>query len=166
MANTAQPGRIKAMVLLVLFSGLAGFLGSGCGKGSVMELYHRFPDKTWARFNLLSFELPVKNAGSYNIYLFATIDQGFQYETLDFNMIMNTSAGEERIREYQLKIKTTAGDFCIPCSKDSCRGEILLKRELNISKPGILKVEIENLTPHMRTEGVLGVGIRMEGSGK
>jgi hypothetical protein len=41
-----------------------------------------------------------------------------------------------------------------------------LKREIRIEKPGILKIEIENLTPQITTDGVLGVGIRLLQSGK
>ena len=81
-------------------------------------------------------------------------------------MVMNTPSGEERIHEYQLEVKSKSGDFSIECSKDSCQGMILLKREINIGKPGILKIEIENLTPHLSTTGIKGVGIRLKPSGK
>jgi hypothetical protein len=42
----------------------------------------------------------------------------------------------------------------------------LLKRQLYLSKAGILKIEIENLTPRLVTEGIIGVGIRLVDSGK
>jgi gliding motility-associated lipoprotein GldH len=158
------PGKARALHIMFLFTIV--FLAAGCGKKESAELYHRFPDKSWARFNLLSFEIPVKKVTSYNIYLFARFEPGFQYETLDFNMIMNTPAGEERINEYRMDVKTKSGDFCIECDKDSCMGTIMLKKEIYLSKPGVLKIEIENLTPRITTECVLGVGIRLVPSGK
>ena len=158
--------RTKAPVFLIIFLPLIFFLGSGCGKKDSRELFHRFPDKTWARFNLLSFEIPIEKGNAYDIYLFARFANDYPYETLDFNMIMNTPAGEERIKEYRMDVKSKSGNFCIECSKDSCLGTILLKKEINIAKPGIMKIEIENLTPRILTEGVLGVGIRWMPSGK
>jgi gliding motility-associated lipoprotein GldH len=151
---------------LVLFMVAAAILGMSCRNGETRELYHRFPEKSWARFNFLSFEIPVEKANAFNIYLFVRVTPDFQYETLDFNMNMSTPSGEERINEYQLKIKSKTGDFTIECVKDSCQGTILLKKEINLDKPGILKIEIENLTPRLTTEGVLGVGVRLEPSGK
>ncbi|MCX6304287.1 MAG: hypothetical protein NT040_04920 [Bacteroidetes bacterium] len=166
MIRFPKQGRNATPIRLILLSAIIVLIGYGCGKKENRELYHRFQDKTWARFNLLSFEMPVDEANSYNVYLFARFARDFQYETLDFNMIMNTPAGEERIYEYQMAVKSRSGGFCIECSQDSCQGTMLLKREINISKPGILKIEIENLTPRISTEGVLGVGIRLVPSGK
>ena len=162
--NVLKRNRIP--LLPFLFSLMIVFSGTGCGRKDITELYHRFPGKSWERNNLLSFEIPVKDSDSYNISLFARFTPDFQFETLDFNMIMNTPAGEERINEYQMQVKSKSGSYIIECGKDSCRGIILLKKELNISKPGILKIEIENLTPRLTTEGLLGVGIRMERSAK
>jgi gliding motility-associated lipoprotein GldH len=166
MMNKAKRVQIKTTVLYTLCLCMIVFLIPGCGKKESIELYHRFPDKSWARFNLLSFEIPVKNVTSYNIYLFARFEPCFQYETLDFNMIMNTPGGEERINEYQMEVKSRSGDFSIECNKDSCMGTIMLKKEIYISKPGVLKIEIENLTPRITTECILGAGIRLVPSGK
>jgi gliding motility-associated lipoprotein GldH len=166
MVRISKPRCVKIpgfqMVLLCIIA-LTGF---SCVKNESTELYHRFPGKSWGRFNLLSFEIPVKEINSYNIYLFARLSPDFSYETLDFNMIMDTPAGEERIYEYQMEVKSGKGNFCIECNKDSCQGIILLKKEIRLSKPGVLKIEIENLTPRLTTEGVLGIGIRLVKSGK
>ena len=166
MGNKSQCRQNRRVGLLTLFLLVVIFVGSGCSRKESMELYHRFPDKTWARFNLLSFELPVKEARLYTIYLFARFSTDYQYETLDFNMVMNTEAGEERINEYQMAVKSKSGAFCIECSRDSCQGTILLKREINLAKPGILKIEIENLTPRLTTAGIMGIGIKLVPSGK
>ena len=127
------------------------FLGSGCGKKEARELYHRFPEKAWARFNLLSFEIPVEKANTYDIYLFAQFANSYPYETLNFNMIMNTPAGEERINEYKMQVRSASGNFCIECSHDSCMGTVLLKKQINIARPGTLKIEIENLAIQLDT---------------
>jgi gliding motility-associated lipoprotein GldH len=157
----------KTLAFLFGVIGLALLINNGCKKNEINELYHKFPDKTWHRFNFLSFEVPLINVKKpYDVYLFARFTHDFQYNTLDFNMIMNTPAGEERIKEYQLNVKSKAGSFLIECKNDSCEGVVLLKRELYLSKQGILKIEIENLTPRLVTEGVMGIGIRVIESGK
>ncbi len=166
MVNELVSIRVNISRRIILFLPIIAFLLSGCGNKESKELYHAFPDKLWARYNLLSFEIPVEEAKEYNIYLFARLAPDFQYETLDFNMIMNTPAGEERILEYQMEVKSKSGAFILKCNKDSCVGTILLKKKLFLSKTGILKIEIENLTPRLNTEGVLGVGIRMVPSGE
>ncbi|MEI7500583.1 MAG: hypothetical protein WCK84_09050 [Bacteroidota bacterium] len=146
---------------------LVFFCGHSCNKNNINELYHHFPDNVWGRFNLLSFEIPINNVEKpYDIFLFARFSPNFQYNNLDFNMVMNTSSGEERINEYQMKVKSQTGSFIFECKKDSCEGVILLKKELRLTKPGILKIEIENLTPRLVTEGIIGVGLRMVESGK
>jgi len=151
---------------IMLFALVIGVFSAGCGKKERLELYHHFPDRNWARFNFLSFELPVEKANNYNVSFFANIAPDFPYDILELNMTMTTPSGEERICEYQMPVKNASGSFCIPCSKDSCTGTILLKRELHITRPGILKIELENLTPRLNTNGILGVGIRVEPSGK
>ena len=158
--------RNNLLIVAILFTSLLAFLGTGCIGVQKKELYHKFAGNVWGRFNLLSFEVPIEKADTWDIYLFTRVTPAFQHETLDFNMVMNTPAGEERIREYQLAIKSKSGNFCIICSNDSCEGTILLKRAIMIAKPGILKIEIENLTPRISTEGVLGVGIRLVPSEK
>ena len=166
MSNPVKQGRNETPIFLILSLPILVLLIIGCGKGESRELFHRFPDKLWARFNLLSFELPIEKPATYNIYLIARFSPDFKYETLDFNMIMNTPEGEERIFEYQMAVKSKSGNFLIGCSNDSCEATKLLKREIKLAKPGTLKIEIENLTPRLKTEGILGVGIRVVESGK
>ncbi len=158
--------RSRTLVFLTILFIMMAFLESGCGKKESRELYHPFPDKMWARFNLLSFEIPVEKASVYDIFLFARFEPGYKYETLDFNMIMNTPAGEERINEYKMEIKAKSGEFSIECNRDSCQGSVLLKKEISFAKPGLLKIEIENLMPRLNAEGVMGVGIRLVPVGK
>lgn len=165
--------RMNKSILLngpVLFSGIIFLIllfGSGCNRNNANELYYKLPDRAWARFNLLSFEIPVNEVEkSWDVYLFARFTPDYQYRTLDFNMIMNTAAGEERIHEYQMPVRSAGGTFLFKCISDSCEGTLLLKRQLYLSKAGILKIEIENLTPRLITEGVIGVGIRLVDSGK
>ncbi len=133
---------------------------SGCKKETA-EYYHRFPDKIWRRFDKLTFKIPVEKSGQpHNILFFADHTNEYEFDDLKFNMILNTPAGEERIREFTLQVKKN-GTFSGKCKGDSCEVEIPLVTEMNFQKNGNLEIEIEALVPRLEIKGLLGVGIRI-----
>ncbi|MBN1198449.1 MAG: hypothetical protein JXA23_03785 [Bacteroidales bacterium] len=135
----------------------------GCRQDVPDGVYHPFKDHRWQRFTILKFELPVKNSEkSYNIVFFARYDQDFPYTSLDFNMVMNTPTGEERIREFQLMVKDSDDHFLGTPDQGIYEGSIILSKDLYLNKEGMLRIEVENLIPRMETPGLLGVGIRLQ----
>lgn len=138
------------------------FLLSACKGDRSQELYHEFPGDEWPRFNKLSYEFPVEQANRMvNLVLFARFTPDFPYETLDFNMVLMTAGGEERINEYQMKVNREAGGSPANTKEDNFEVTINLKKHLNAGKPGVLTIEIESLTPRLSTTGIRGIGIRM-----
>jgi len=138
-----------------------------CWSGKSYEIYHPMKNHSWNRYNILRFEIPIKKTDiSYDISLWVSLTKDFRFKELPFNMIMNTPSGEERINEYSLRIKTKTDSFLGTWKEDSCENIIFLKKDLRISKAGNLILDIENLTPRMETEGVLGIGIRVTPSSK
>ncbi|MCK9204163.1 MAG: gliding motility lipoprotein GldH [Bacteroidales bacterium] len=143
------------------------FLCFSCSHKKPYESYHPFEKGNWPRFDIVKFEIPVsKTDGSYDIVLFARLTPQFSYESLNFNMIMNTPSGEERIRDYEMKVRSKTGDLVIDCKQGICEGSVVLKEGLTISKPGKLIIELENLIPRLEAEGISGIGIRVIESGK
>lgn len=156
---------MKRVAVLTLLLGFAVL--TACNRIRPVEVYHRFEYRSWQRFDILVFEVPVKEAGkSYDVVFFARLTHEFAYKDMGINMIMNTPSGEERIGEYMLKIKSPSGLFLEKFKGDSSESRIVLKRGLYCSKAGVIKLEIENLTPRMQTEGILGAGICLTESGK
>jgi gliding motility-associated lipoprotein GldH len=150
----------------LLFGILGMLLLSGCRKNNDYVLYYPFKQHVWQRFNKLQFEIPLRSSQKgWDIYFFAHHTKDYQYDNLDFNMIMNTPSGEERINEYHFEIKKKNGQFSGECTNDSCVATIALKKEIYLPEKGILKIEIENLVPRLKVEGLLGVGIRMHPRG-
>ena len=151
---------MKQFVIISLAIGL--LLHSACMRNESAEVYHRFPSQTWQRFDILKFEVPVRESGQdYDVWFFIRTTRKYPYNDLNFNMVMNTTSGEERIREYTLQVNRAGGGLAEPCTQDSCTYSLVLKSRLHCSITGILKIDIENLTPRMRTEGILGAGIRL-----
>lgn len=138
-----------------------------CNPGKSYEVYHKFEKNLWPRFDILRFEIPITEIEKpYDVLFFARLSLQFPFESLSFNMVMNTPSGEERINAYDMKVKSKAGNFVIGCDKSLCEGTLLLKKELSMKKPGKLIIELENLIPRMQVEGISGIGIRVIESGK
>lgn len=137
-----------------------------CDRLESVEVYHPFQHHTWQRFDILKFEIPIKPSKSgVDLILFTRLNPGFAQDTLGFNVIINTPAGEERIGGFLINTKSE-GDVSGRCKSDSCEHTIVLVRETIFTQGGILSVEVENLTPRMQTYGVKGVGIRLTESRK
>jgi len=133
----------------------------GCSDNKDIVIYYKFKDHTWSRFDPVRFEIPVNaSEKNYDVFLFIHHTGDYEFDKLDFNMIMTTPSGEERIKEYHMDIRKKYGGFIGQCSNDSCEVSVALKKELRLTK-GILKLEIENLVPRLQIKGLLGIGIRL-----
>ncbi len=131
-------------------------MNCGCHREKLSEYYFQCKNQTWPRFNKITFLIPIKKGKEqYNIYLFANMTRDYSYKNLDFNLILTTPSGEERIMEYNIE------DVSI-----NRENGIELKSDLYLSKAGILSLELENLMPVINLKGISGIGIRLTGQGK
>ncbi len=150
---------ICGLLILLLFS--------GCKKNNEIIRYHKFNDRIWSRFEILRFDIPVMDIEKrYDVYFFANHTKDYEFDNLEFNMIMTTPSGEERIKEYKFLLKNKTGGFTGKCCQDSCTASIALKQDLRIEKKGMLRIEIETLVPRLQVNALLGVGIRLVPSGQ
>ncbi|MCX6284018.1 MAG: hypothetical protein NTW31_07280 [Bacteroidetes bacterium] len=134
---------------------IAIILATACVREKPVEKRILFPGKSWQRYHILKYEFPISEMGkSYDVIFELRLAKTFAYDELPLNMVLNTPSGEERIREYQLQVKSKNGSFTGTLSGDTCITRLVLKRNLYCSGKGILKVEIENLYPRMETEGI------------
>jgi gliding motility-associated lipoprotein GldH len=158
---------LKKMKKIFPYTGLVMLvLLSSCSNDKDYVIYHRFPKHAWYRYNILQFEIPVERSEkAYDVIFFTRHTKDYPFDNLDFNMIMTTPSGEERIKEYHFVIKRKDGGFTGECTKDSCMASIPLKNEIYFPAKGILKIEIETLVPRVEIPGILGVGIRLHRRG-
>lgn len=141
---------------------LALCLLSSCGGGKATDRYHPLANAAWERFDILKFDLPVEGSGdSWDVEMYAYLDNRFSNKSLLFNMVMNTPSGEERIAEYELQTEDTSNVNNTIGTGDSVRVRIILKRGMRVTTKGLLRVELENLVPRMKTEGIRGVGVKL-----
>ncbi len=137
------------------------FLGSCTIKKKEVIVYHQFANHSWYRYDKLLFNVSVEEINKpYDIFLFARHSTGYEFDNLDFGIIMNTPSGEERINQYNFLIKKKFGGFSGVCNQDSCEATIAIKRGIIFSKKGVLKIEVENLVPRLEVKELYGVGIK------
>lgn len=148
-------------IVFVLFL----FIFNGCGREK-RDYYHQFPGQVWNRFDILTFRIPItKPGGPYDIIFYAHHTKQYEFDNLNFHMIMNTPSGEERIGEFPFAIKKS-GSFLGTWEGDSCEVSIPLKTDMIFNKTGELTIEIETIVPRPEIKGLLGVGIRLQRSGQ
>lgn len=144
-------------ILIVLFYGI-----SSCQRNSPRDYYHPLKNATWQRFEPIRFAIPLTDTTSdWDILFFLRHTRDYEFNTFEFNMTMTTPAGEERIREYQMDIRTKDGSFTGTFQGDTCEVTIPLKKKIHFQKKGALQVEIEALVPRVEILGISGAGIRM-----
>lgn len=149
---------MKIYYLLILFISFT----LGCRRENGYDVFYSFPKQTWHRFNVLSYEIPVEDENiRIDIEAYAQFTSGFPYNDLEFNAVITTPSGEERMREIRLKIQNESGKFTGIQEGETYTSMIVIQKGLLISKRGVLKVELENLIPKVETPGLIGLGIRI-----
>jgi len=151
----------------LIYGILIVLLLSGCKKNNEIISYHKFKDRIWNRFEKINFDIPILDVNKhYDVLFFANHTKDYEFDNLEFNMIMTTPDGEERIKEYKFLIKDKTGGFTGICNQDSCTESITLKKSLMMEKKGVLRIEIETLVPRLQVNALLGIGIRLVPSGQ
>ncbi|MEI6898405.1 MAG: hypothetical protein WCL00_00890 [Bacteroidota bacterium] len=150
---------MKKLLFLSLF--ILFLILSGCSEPKVQTWYQPFPGGIWKRFDPVKFNIPVVvDEMNCEVIFFARFVKGYEYPNFDFHMIMNTSSGEERIKEYHMTVKGKNGQMTGQWNHDTCEIQVILKKELQLTK-GMLTIEIENLIPRIETAKIAGAGIRL-----
>lgn len=133
-----------------------------CGKKTVFESERIFQNNNWNRFEKVNFEFPVeKENGYYHIKLVVKHDGKFEENTFPVYLTLNTSSGEERMKEVSFMLK----------EKEMLQGEkqadhyAITKdiwKTILISDKGKCSVSIENIYPKYDSYGIHSIGLLVE----
>lgn len=139
---------------------------ASCGKKTLFEKERIFENNTWNRFDKVNFEFPVdKEDGYYNIKLVVKHDGNFEENQLPVYLILNTSSGEERMKEVSFLLKDKGvlqGDKqgnVYSISKD-------VWTSIMIADKGKCTVSIENIYPKFDSFGIHSVSLVVEKADK
>lgn len=149
---------VPVVFLLLLFA--------ACQPDKKYILDHSLENNTWDRFNKLQFEMPGDiKPGNYDIIFTVRLLESFEYDRFPVFVTLNTSSGEERMNEIELKVKdndrfygTEENGLHVISQK--------LWEGLHIADTGINIITVENLVPRVQTIGINNVSVEMKKTGK
>ena len=154
-ASTSEMNRMIVW-LLIPFQ----IISYSCNNNEKQCLFISFDHNTWNRFEKQKFEFSVENTSfPYDVMLTIRHNEDYLFDNLYINVVMEMPGGEERIMEYDFKIKDANGNFQSNVKSGYHELSFPLHEELHFSGRGVCRVEIENLIPKMEIPGILELGL-------
>jgi gliding motility-associated lipoprotein GldH len=133
---------------------------TACLKKDSFKFRETFDDGIWYRYKKLHFTLAVnKKDKEYDLELRLIYDSVFEAKKLNLNLVIETPDGEERSREYSIRVRDEDGHLKGVQSNGKYILEVSLNKELRFRKKGVCRIEIENLMPKIETQGIYEVGL-------
>ena len=84
---------------------------TGCmGDSAVFREYVKLDNMTWNRFNILFFDVPVKENEPLDFYLFIRHHTDFPYDKLYVNITFYSPGGDMRSNDYDFDLKDYQGE--------------------------------------------------------
>ena len=143
---------------LVLFFILSALIS--CTSRKEFEQYQKFEKQSWHRFNILKFDVPVKDTqNAFQIELNIRHLPEFKIREMQINMTIYMPSGEIRTAEHELNFTSREGESLSECLGDLCDISFLLREDFIFQEAGTYKFEIENKWPKLELPGILEVGL-------
>ncbi len=140
---------------------IALFLFS-CGKNKVYEKLIEMDDNEWPMNKTLTFEVPVKDTSSfYTVYIPVRHIDNYPYDGLLVNVTINTPSGEERSKNYKLKLRDENGKFIGNPGGDIWDADVPIMVKTKFNSIGAYKFEIINRMPTTPTVCIMEVGLKV-----
>lgn len=153
------------MKKLLIILGMVALGLSGCHKEKSFSKVYNFDNNTWQRFDFLHFDFDIEKTDTpYDVVVVVRYTEDFPSQNLLFNLVMNMPSGEERIREYKIKIRDKEGNLMGETKAGYHEQYKTIRRQLRFSETGHLGFEIENLMTKYYTPGVVEFGMVLEPS--
>lgn len=150
------------MKKILFFSVIALFLFS-CNKNKVFEKYITMDDNEWPMDKVLKFEVPIDDTSSfYNVIIPVRHIDNYPYDGLLVNVTLNTPSGEERSKNYKLKLRDENGKFIGDPGGDIWDADVIIMEKTKFNSAGTYKFEIVNGMPKTPTVCIMEVGLKIE----
>lgn len=146
----------RQALILIMF--LVSF--SGCDSRKIYEKHLDIDRITWNRFDVKTFEVPVKDvSSSYDFYIAIRHHTEIPFKSIDVNLILYTPSGEERIMEHEIMLRDKEGKLLGEGMGELWDLEYPAWTGFKFSEPGICKVEISSAMPNADLPGIMQVGL-------
>jgi gliding motility-associated lipoprotein GldH len=147
------------MMRTVLISLSLVALLSSCREPAVYREYIKMPNVNWERFNILEFDVPVKNGDLLDFYLFVRHHTNFPYDKLYVNITFYSPDGEMRSRDYDFKLKDEEGEWLSEGMGELWDIELPIRKGMPFYAGGKCKIRVENKYSKYDTPGIIEVGL-------
>ncbi len=142
-----------------IISILIAILLTSCGSNPYYQKSKTFENNTWARFDILSFDFPVKIKNNFDFYLAFSHTNKYLYSFIDVNITILTPDGEVRSREYHYRLKNTKLNWKGDKSGDTWNIKLPIRKDFLFNKSGTCKIKIENKMQKFKTLGIVKAGL-------
>lgn len=151
-----EVNNIKNIIWVLLFP---VFLLS-CNNQKIFEQHKEFDKMSWNRFNILQFDVNVKDPESaYDILLAIRHLPEIRYKELKINMTIYSPSGAMRSADYILPMLDKDGNSISSCLGDLCDITIPIRNQFKFTEAGINRIEIENKFTKVDMPGIMEVGL-------
>jgi gliding motility-associated lipoprotein GldH len=140
-----------AMIIILFFV--------SCSSDNIFEKHEKMDGNKWLKSKVLTFEVPIEDTSSvYNISLAIRHAEYYPFANILIGINQITPSGEERYKDFDLKLRNADGSFIGDGSGDIWDTELLVYDKISFNTKGIYKFMVENHMPNVETEGIMEVG--------
>jgi len=151
---------LKPLIFLFIFIFL-----SSCHPGRIFEEHRKMENYSWKKHQNIVFEFPVEDISvNYDIYIAIRHATQYPYRNLLISTILTTPSGEQRMTDYDLKIRDKDGKPLGDGLGDLWDLNIPLRKDFHFHEAGTCVLEIENRMLKSITPGILEIGLIVEES--
>jgi gliding motility-associated lipoprotein GldH len=130
-----------------------------CREPAAFREYKKMDNISWNRFDILNFEVPVKNGEQLDFDLAIRHHTDFPFETIWVNITFYSPDETMRSRDYELEFKNEDGKWKADGLGDLWDIEFPIIHGMSFYKDGICKVRVENKMSKFETPGIIEVGL-------
>jgi gliding motility-associated lipoprotein GldH len=131
-----------------------------CTPGKVFEKHVKMENLAWNRFNTITFDVPIEDAGPrYDVSVAIRYITDIPYNKLEVGVFLTSPGGETRSRDITIKLKDNEGNNLGDGMGDLWDIEEPVWKGLSMGGPGTCKIEVSSGMAQLDAVGILEVGL-------
>ena len=144
----------RALFIVVLL------VASSCNKNTVFEKHHDFDKNTWAKTDIVTFEANIENVDQeYDILVAIRHTPSYAFANVIIGFTIETPAGEKRMMQHSLLIRSTDGKFLGEGLGDIYDISVPVYKKMLFKYPGKYKFTIENRMNLVEMPDLMSIGL-------
>lgn len=121
------------------------------------------PELEWLKKDVREFKVPVTDhLLLYNLSLSFRFTSGYQYEIAKVKVTETSPSGEEKVYEYDLKVREANGDYIGEPGLDIWDSEHMVEFNKKYSESGTYTYVIEHIMPNDPLNFVMEIGVILD----